>query len=236
MRLTFPMKAATTFALAGLLPLAALAAPAQPSSEAPTLELSVEAQGSAPNDLFAATLFAEATDSRLAPLARKLNTASTAALATIRSAPAVKLRSSATRTTPVRGRDGNRIESWRMVSEFALESRDAQALSELITKLQDSGLGLARIDTTASQQTRKKTEDQAIGEAIAAFKARAELAAQALGQHYRIRKITINTQSAERPQPVFRAALASSAGAAAPVEAGESLLTVSVSGTVELLP
>ena len=119
-----------------------------------------------------------------APLARKQNTASAAALATIKSASAVKLRSSNTRTIPVRGRDGNRIESWRMVSEFVLESRDAQALSELITQLQDSGLGLARIDTTTSPQTRKKTEDQAIGEAIAAFKARAELAAQALGQHY----------------------------------------------------
>lgn len=230
-RLITPLKTALTIAVAGLLCAPALAAP-----EAPTLELSVEAQGSAPNDLFGATLFAEAADTRLAPLARKLNTASAAALATIKKATAVKLRSSDTRTIPVRARDGNRIESWRMVSEFVLEARDAQALSELITQLQDSGLGLARIDTTASLQTRKKTEDQAIGEAIAAFKARAELAAQALGQHYRIVKMTINTQSSERPHPVFRAAMASSAGAPAPVEAGESLLTVSVSGTVELLP
>lgn len=212
-------------------------APARAATEPASIELAAEAQGNAANDLARATVFAEAADGHLAPLARKLNPVTAAALATVKAAAAVKLKSSNTRTYPVYGRDAGRIESWRMRSEIVLESRELAALSALVGKLQEAGLGLAQFEFTPSPPTRKSVEDQLIVEAIAAFKARAEVAAHALGQHYRIRRLAINTQSsAPRPYPLMRAAMANSVSGAAPVEAGESALTVSVSGTVDLIP
>lgn len=202
----------------------------------PTLELSVEAQSAAPNDLSRATMFIEASDIKLATLARKVNNTTATALATAKNVASVKVRSGTTQTVPNYSRAGDRIESWRMHSELVLESRDTPALSELIALLQEAGAGLGQLSFTPSAETRRKAEDMAITEAIAAFKARAELASHALGQRYRIHQLTISTQSSQRPHPLRVMAVKASGTQPAPAEAGESQIMVTVNGSVELLP
>lgn len=219
-----------------LLVLACLAAPARAAEstlpQGTLIELSAEAGSAAANDLARATLFAEGSDANPGELARRINSAIAAALQTIKAHPGVKARSGSTHTYPNYGKGGNRIESWRMRSELLLETRDMAALSELLGKLQ-ANLGVASIALAPAPETRAKAEEQATLDAIAAFQARARLVAGAMGTPFRIRQMTI--QGSGRPPgiPIMRAAMM--AEAAAPIEAGESTVNVSVSGQIELL-
>jgi predicted secreted protein len=120
-----------------------------------------------------------------------------------------------------------------MRSELVLESPDTAALSEFLGKLQLS-LGVSNLTLQPSAETRKKVEDQAVIDAITAFKARAKVVAEALGKTYSIKQLTVNT-SGRIAQPIYRAAKAMSAEAASmPMEAGESQVSATVSGQIEL--
>ena len=72
-------------------------------------------------------------------------------------------------------------------------------------------------------------------EALSAFKARAKVIADAMGKPYRIKQITVNT-SGRFIQPMYRAAAKSMMADAAPmpVEAGETQVSATVSGQIEL--
>jgi predicted secreted protein len=213
-------------------PLCALAAePAKPQGT--VIDLSAEASRAAPNDMARATAYVEAGDASPAELAKRVNGAIAAALQTAKSYPAVKTRSGGTSTYPNHGKDG-RITGWRMRSELLLESRDMTALSELIGKLQ-TNLAVGNLMLMPAPETRKKAEDDAMLDAIAAFQSKAKLAAGALGKPYRVRQLNIG-QAGQPPVVAFvRSARVGAAEAApAPIEAGESNVSVSVSGQIEL--
>ena len=115
-----------------------------------------------------------------------------------------------------------------------LESADAAALSELLGKLQTS-LGVASLVMLPAPETRKKSENEALIDALTAFKARAKVVADALGKAYRIKHLAINGNGRPPPMPMMRsAALASAEGAPMPLEAGETLVSATVSGQLEL--
>jgi hypothetical protein len=84
--------------------------------------------------------------------------------------------------------------------------------------------------------TLKKAENEAIVDAIAAFKARATVIADALGKAYRIKQLSIN--SSGRPMEMsmlkVRGMLAAEA-TPMPIEAGESQISANISGQIELL-
>jgi uncharacterized protein YggE len=86
-----------------------------------------------------------------------------------------------------------------------------------------------------STDTRKKAENEAMLDAISAFKARAKLLADALGKSYSIRQLSVNTDG-RVVQPMFRAAAKSMLSEASPmpVEAGESQISATVSGVIVL--
>lgn len=201
---------------------------------ATTIDLSAEASRAAPNDLARATLFAEATGTAPAEAARRVNALMSEAIATAKGQPKVKVQTAGTHTYPIYAK-GGRIESWRMRSEMVLESPDTAALSELVGKLQTT-LGVSGVSLSPSPDTRKKAEGDATLEAIAAFRANAKLVADALGKPYRIKHLTIGSQGFQPPMPKFRAAPMAAAMEAAPMpmEAGESQVSVTVSGQIEL--
>ena len=73
-------------------------------------------------------------------------------------------------------------------------------------------------------------------DAIAAFRARARLVADALGKPYRIRQLSVGAQGFRPPMPVMRAAaMATMDAAPMPVEAGVSQVSATVSGQIELI-
>ncbi len=214
-----------------LLLLAPLAQAAD-ASKAPTIELSAEASRTASNDLARATVYAEATDAAPGDLARKVNGAMAQALATSRTFTSVKTQSGGSRTWPSYDKAG-KINGWHMRSELQLESRDMAALSELLGKLQAS-LAVSQIALMPAPETRKKAEDGAMLDAIAAFQARARLVAESLHKPWRLKEMHINSGGGPR-QPYFPVArVAAMASDAMPVEAGDSQVTASVSGQIEL--
>jgi predicted secreted protein len=204
----------------------------------PTADIAVESSRSAPNDQFRAQVYTEATDSSPADLARKVNNTIAQALQTARAYPAVKVRTAGNNTYPIYAKTGRSIESWRMRSTLALESKDAGQLSELIGKLQQT-MAIGGLSAAPSPETWKKIEDEAITDALAAFEARAKLVAASLNKKWRIKHVSVNTNGYQpRPpvMPMARAAMAmADAAPPAPIEAGDSPVSVSVNGQIELL-
>ena len=207
---------------------------ATPAFAAGTLvELSSEASRPAANDLVRSTVSAEATGATPGELSRQVNTLIADALKTAKAYPSVKTQSGGTSTYPIYSK-GGKIESWRMRSELALESGDTAALSELLGKLQTS-LGVSNLALQPSPETRKKAEDEATLDAITAFKARAKVIAEALGKSYQIKQLSVSTNG-RTVQPMFRAAAKAMMADAAPMpmETGESQVSATVSGQIEL--
>jgi uncharacterized protein YggE len=96
-------------------------------------------------------------------------------------------------------------------------------------------MGVSGVTLLPSPETRKKAENEATLEAIAAFKSRAKLVAEALGKPYRIKSLVIGGQQYRPPMPMLRAApMAAMEAAPMPMEAGESQISTTVSGQIEL--
>lgn len=198
-----------------------------------TIDLSADASRPAANDLARATVFAEATSASPGESAKKVNTMVAEAVSTAKGYSRIKVQTAGTQTYPVYAK-GGKIEAWRMRSDIVLESGDTAALSELLGKLQGS-LGVSNVTLQPASETRKKAESDATLDAIAAFKARAKLVADALGKPYRIKHLSLGGQQYRPPQPMLRAApMAAMEAAPMPMEAGESQITATVSGQIEL--
>lgn len=208
-------------------------APAAPAIAGTSVDLAVEASRPAINDVARATVFAEAAGATPNELGKRVNGLIADALKTARGYGSVRTQSGATHSYPVYAK-GGKIEGWRMRSDLTLESADPAALSELLGKLQAS-LGVASLIMLPAPETRKKAENDAIVDAIAAFKARAKVIADALGKPFRIRHLTINSSGRPPPLPSMRsAALAAAEAPPLPIEAGDTLITANVSGQIEL--
>jgi predicted secreted protein len=201
-----------------------------------TVDLTAEASRPAANDMVRATVFAEAGGSNPAELARRVNQDIGEGLKVIKARPGVSVKSGRQSTFPVYSQN-QKIESWRVRSELVLESRDAAAVSELLGQLQQMRLAISDVSQLPTPETRRKVEDEATREAIAAFRQRAAVVAEVLGKSYKIRHLSIQQSGQMPPMPMLRASRAMAAEAAAPpvpMEAGESLVTTTVSGQVEV--
>ncbi len=199
-----------------------------------TIDLAAEASRSAANDQVQAVVYSEAQGKNPADLARQVNQEISQALTLIRSKTGVSVKSGNQSTYPIYGRD-QKIENWRMRSELVLESRDLGVLSDLLGELQQRRLALGQVSQMPSPETRRQVEDEATRDAIRAFQSRAAVVADALGKRWTIKHLSVNQQGGMMPMPVFRSAKVMMAEAApAPLEAGESQLTTTVSGQIEL--
>lgn len=201
------------------------------------VELQAEASREVQNDLMTANLYAEASDPSAAKVADQLNRVAAEALKTAGAEKAVKARSGYSQTYPVNDRNG-KVTGWRGRSEIRLESKDTRAMAALIGRLQAT-MQLSGVSFSVSPELRRQVENELINEAVAAFKARADIAAKAIGgKAYRIRRIGLNTGGGGGPVPrpmLARGMSAQSAEVSAPVfEAGTSVVNVVAAGTVEV--
>ncbi|MCM8626203.1 SIMPL domain-containing protein [Accumulibacter sp.] len=222
-----------TLCLFPLLPLLASPVVAAPPERGTTVDLSADASRPAINDLLRATMFAEATGATPAEAASTTNSLIADALKTARAYGNVRTQSGAIHTYPVHAK-GGRIDGWRMRAELLLESSDPAALPELLGKLQ-STLGVSALVIVPKAETRQQAENEALIAALGAFKARAQLIADAMSKPYRIRHLAISTSGRTPTGPLMRAAAAADPGPL-PVEAGETLVTATASGQIEFAP
>lgn len=200
------------------------------------VDFRVEVQKSLPNDLGNATAYVEMNGADPGEVAGKVKAAIAAGLALAKAQPGITVKSGNTHTWPVYSKGGRSIESWRMRSEILLESRDPAALSTAVGALQAT-LAIGGIQFMPAPDTRRKAENDAALEAIAAFRTQAARIAATLKKSYRIRQMSVNGNShSPQPRPLARAtAMMAAEAAPMPVEAGDSSLTTTVNGKIELL-
>lgn len=231
------MGALKWFYLAASLALSGAALAADPVPRYNAVELQAEAQREIANDTLSASLYVELNDASPAALASALNKTANEALRVARDYKSVRVRSGGNQTYPVYAK-GNVLQGWRGRAEIRIESRDFEAASGLIGRLQ-AGMQLGNLSFSVSPEARRQTENELIAEAIGAFKSRAEIVRGALaGRAYKIQRLNVNSGHSA-PPPRFAMARALSAGApeqvAPNLEGGVSLVTVTVGGTVEVL-
>ncbi|MDE2441094.1 MAG: SIMPL domain-containing protein [Betaproteobacteria bacterium] len=198
------------------------------------IDLSAEASRPAANDMVRASIYSEANGSNPADLARQINGNIAEALKVIREKKSVTVKTSSQSTYPIYTQS-RKIEGWRMRSELLIESEDFGAVSELLGRLQQMRLAVGDILQMPAPETRHQAEDEAMREAIRAFQNRAAVVGEQLGKGWKIKLMRIN-QGGGMPVPLARgrAAMMAAEAAPAPVEPGESTITTSVSGQIEL--
>jgi predicted secreted protein len=205
------------------------------------VSLSAEARREIDNDLMTATLFIEQDDKDPARLADQINRKINEALALGKEFKTVKLRSSGRNTYPLYTAK-NRADGWRSRADLSLESRDFAAASKLIGQLQ-SQLQLSGVGFSVSSEARDKAQNELITEAISAFRVRADIIAQGFGmKSWRVIQTQIGANDMN-PMPMYKGAMVASRMDAMQVEVatpdmsgGSSSVSVTVSGTVEMLP
>ena len=217
--------------LAALFAVLSVALTNAPLAAPTTVDLASEASRSAVNDLFRSTVAAEASGATPGAPADEVNRLIAAALKTTQGYPAVKAKTNGVSSYPVYAANSARIEGWRVRAEIVLETADSAALSELLGKLQ-ARLTVASLVTLPSPATRKKAEDEAIVEGIAAFKARARLIADTLGGPFAIKHLGVASEGRMPPPVMLRSKGVMAADASTPIEAGSSQVSVSVSGQI----
>lgn len=218
-----------------------LLAPAVHAGEpAPTfdrVDFQAEVSRQLPNDLMIATVAVERQDKSPAALARALTGIGNAALQTAKAWPSVKVRTGNQRSWPLYGKD-NKVTGWSGRAELQIESKDFKAAGELLGQLQDN-LQLQGIQFTVSEETRQGLEKTLTEEAIAAFRSKADTVRSAWGaKGYRLVSLSIGSSGGQpmpRPEMMMMAKAAmADAAPAMEVSAGESRLSLTVSGSIQL--
>ncbi len=215
---------------------AAEAASAQPFAPDPKhrVSFSVERSREVANDWVTAVIGTSAEDSDAARLANRVNETMNWALGVAKQARGVEVKSGGYTTHPVHDKD-RKIARWGASQDLYLESKDVDAVSALVGKLQ-SKLLLRSIAFSVSPETRRKTEDVLIGDSLAAFQERAKRVQAGLGaRDYEIVSVAIQTPGGGGPVPIYaRAEMMVDKAAAPSFEGGQSTLSVRVDATIEL--
>jgi predicted secreted protein len=135
------------------------------------------------------------------------------------------------------GSSGNTISGWQGHAELVIEGSDTAAISQLAGRL--GTLTVARVAFGLSREAHERTEAEVAAQAIARFKGRAESYARQFGfGGYSLREVTVGSGDLTPPAQNYRvrALTASGSDESQPIEAGKSVVTVNVSGSIELSP
>ena len=221
-----------------LLVLALAALPAlghEPEPRYNRASFSVSATEDVANDTLVAVLAVQRDGSSARQLATEVNQVMAWALGRAKEAPAIKVQTLDYQTNPIYQK--NVVTGWRVSQSLRLEGRDTAAVSDMVGVLQER-LNLQQVAYEVSRERRKEVEDRLIGEAIAAFQARAKRVAADL-QRRTFRLVQMDVSSGPAPMPVFRQrampmAMAEAAAAPPAIEAGTQTITIGVSGEIEL--
>ena len=203
------------------------------------VSLRAEASQEVPRDLMIVTLYTEAQNSDSAKLAAEITTTMNNALNQAKQVKEVTLRQGSRNSFPIYDNKTQKITGWRERAELRLESTDFAALSKLTGELMQT-LKMGNMQFTVANATRKTSEDALLKDAVNAFKARAQLATDALGgKGYKI--VSLNLNSNGYPQPYMRGAMRMKAAAPAmdsaptpEIEAGTSEVSMSADGVIEV--
>jgi len=193
----------------------------------------VESTRDVENDWITAVVGITAEDANPAALADRVNREMAWALEQAKAESRVKAKSGGYSTFPIHEKD--RLARWQASQQLILEGSDVDAMTALVGKLQ-ARLQLQSFQFSVSEAKRKKVQEELVSEALAAFRARADLVAKGLGASgYALDDVSVETGSPGYPMPMRMEMSMAKADMAAPaVEAGTSRVSVTVSGSVVL--
>lgn len=134
---------------------------------------------------------------------------------------------------------GSAQNGWQGRAELVIEGRDTSAVSQLAGRL--TGLTVARVTFSLSREARERVEAEVESEAISRFRSRAESYAQQFGfGGYTLREVAVSGgDPGSAPVQMLRSApMAAARGPEEfqPVEPGRATVSVTVSGSIQLLP
>jgi predicted secreted protein len=184
------------------------------------------------------TLYSEAQDSDPAALAAQISKTLNASIAQARKVKGISVASGSRNSYPVYDDKGQKITAWRERAELRLESADFSALSKLTGDMLQT-LKMGGMSFSIADDTRKTHEDALLKDAVAAFKARAQLATEALGgSGYKLVSLNLNSGGFQRPMPMRMEAMKGAAmmdAAVTPeIEAGTSQVNINADGVIEV--
>ena len=202
------------------------------------IALRAEVSQEVARDKMIVTLYTESQNADPAKLAADITTTMNQTLGQAREVKAVTLRQGSRNSYPIYDNKNQKITGWRERAELRLESADFPALSKLTGELLNT-LKMQNMEFAIADTTRRSSEDALLKDAVSAFKARAQLATDALGgKGYKIVNLNFNTNG--YPQPYARGGMMMKAAMmdSAPtpeVEAGTSQVSMSADGVIEVL-
>lgn len=202
------------------------------------IALRAEVNQEVAHDLMHVTLYSEAQNSDPAKLAAEITTTLNQTIERARKAQGVSVKLGSRHSYPVYDDKGQAITAWRERAELRLESADFAQLSALTGELLQQ-MKMAGMNFSIATDTRKNREDVLLKDAVDAFKARAQLATEALGgKGYKLVNLSLNSGGFQPPMPMRAyAAKGMAMMEAAPtpeIEAGTSQVTVTADGVIEV--
>lgn len=131
-----------------------------------------------------------------------------------------------------------KINGWQGTTELLLEGRDVARISETAGKI--ATLTLGGLSFSLSREARQQLESEVQAQAIERFRARATEVAKGFGfAGYTLRELAISSADqgndmVVRPRMMAMEAKAAASDAPVPVDAGKSMVNVTVSGSIQL--
>lgn len=125
---------------------------------------------------------------------------------------------------------------WQGSAELVIEGHDMAAIAQLTGRI--TSLGIARVGYGLSREQRVKAEADVTAQAVGNFRDRAAEASKLFGYgSYVIREVTLGSNETAPIMPAMRgkAMSAMASDQALPVEAGRATVTVTISGSVQML-
>ena len=128
------------------------------------------------------------------------------------------------------------ITGWQGTAELLVEGRDTQAIAQLTGRVQS--MSIARVGFSLSREAREKVEADVAAQAIARFRARAEIVTKQFGMNsHTVREVAVQSnepQGGVMTNMLRAKASVSMADESLPVEAGKATVTATVSGSVQM--
>lgn len=196
--------------------------------------ISLSAKASVPvmQDELRATLYASSRGDNAKETATKVSIHMQKALSIIDQEQNIESQTGNFTTEPVYKRQ--RIIGWQSRQTVHLKSRDATALSQLLSRLQDH-LKIESIHYGISEQRLKTAKDKLIEQAIKNFQQRAQLLARSMrSEKYRLVEMHVNTDDHGYVQSGAMMSKRADMEVAPPIQAGTQRVQVNISGTIEL--
>ncbi|GAB6388115.1 SIMPL domain-containing protein [Stutzerimonas marianensis] len=198
------------------------------------ISLRAEASSEVAQDLMHVTLYTESQHEDPAQLAARTTEAMNKALQQARQAKNVRVNQGSRSSYPVYEEKGQQITAWRERAELRLESSDFASLSKLTASLMQD-LKMGGMSFSVSDPIRQQNEDALLKDAVTAFRARAQLATEALGgRDYKIVSLNLNSGGGYQPEMRSVAMKHMDAMPTPDIEAGTRQISISADGVIEV--